>query len=126
MKVSLPWWRILTEAVGKETLERARGVSLPAIARTGGESPARFTSVARYLKVQMLDAKTSEELLSLSMPATEIVRLEEIVPAEARTRLAATGKELAKLVAVICSTSIAPQEVLRWQEDGRAIRVWLE
>lgn len=119
LDVRLPWWPLLARAAGREALAAARGAERPSI-----RPEVPVAALAGHLRVRVEEG--GHELVSLALPAAEVLRLEQIVPAPVQRAITRKGIDLGALVARLVTDGIRPGPVFELHEGRRAYRVWLE
>lgn len=124
LQVSLPWQAILFRVVDPALRKEARQLALPPLpASTAGEI-RDFSSLARYLKVRVLE--DGRQVVSVTFPASQTAILEEIVPEKTREKIAAAGLDLDAIKQRACASGLGPQALFEFEEANRSYRVWLE
>jgi predicted unusual protein kinase regulating ubiquinone biosynthesis (AarF/ABC1/UbiB family) len=124
LQIAIPWWTILQETLGEETMNAARQASLPPLDPTLRDCAQTLQAIAKSLKVQVLDH--GKEKVSISMPAEAALDLQGIVPEDLVERVEKSGVDFALLVQHIRETGIAPQALLDIEDGSKHFRVWLE
>lgn len=119
LDINLPWQPILFRVVDPALRQEARMLHLPAAPAT-----VTFRSLARYLKVQVLEG--GRQVVAVTFPASQTAVLEEIVPDETRDRIEAAGLDLLEIKRRACARGLCPQSLFEVQQGDRRYRVWLE
>ena len=119
LEINLPWQPILFRVVDADLCQAARALQLPEAPDT-----ATFRSLARYLRVQVLE--DGRQVVSVTFPATQAAVLEEIVPEDTRAKIDAAGLDLAAIKKRACASGLCPQSLFEFQQGNRRYRVWLE
>lgn len=124
LQLRLPWWPLLVQAVGEETLEQARRLTLPPL--PGGLAQQEpVVALARQLRVEGREA--GKLLVDLQLPADAALELATLIPAELVARIEAQRPgEVARAMQQARERGLAPQGLFEWSQDGREYRVWLE
>lgn len=121
LQVNLPWQAILYRVVDADLCQQARNLPLPPVA---GAPATSFQSLARFLKVRVMEGH--RQVVAVTFPASQAAVLEEIVPEETRSRIAAAGIDLLAIKSRACASGLGPQELFEFDQGGRNYRVWLE
>lgn len=119
--VALPWWPLLTTALGEEAIASARRFTPQPLPGAGARS---FAGLARLLKVSV--AEGGVERVSLAFPASQVTQLESLIPPEVRDKMRQRGVELEAIVARARDSRFAPQELFCLEDGDKRHRVWLE
>lgn len=123
LAVGLPWWSILHDTVGPQLLQEAQALELPA--PKGDSRRVRdFSSVAKLLRIRVLEGET--QVVSVSMPASQVVRLKELIPQEVLPKITDAGIDLDQIARRACESGIVPQPLFELNSETRRYEVWLE
>lgn len=124
LQVILPWQLVLRESVGPEMLARARAYAPPGIPRDKLRKADTFSSLANHLHVRVTE--NGNQVVKVTMPASQVVTLEEQIPEDVLERIVESGINLDKIIREICESGVIPQEVFHLHLRQREYRVWLE
>ncbi|WP_223633677.1 AarF/ABC1/UbiB kinase family protein [Corallococcus sp. EGB] len=102
-------------------LDEARAPSLPP---PPSHSEARVEGSARYLKVRVTEAGNTR--VALTFRADVTAHLEDLLPEDLPSRLAARGLDPAGIGAAAVAAGLRPSELFHLDEGDRHVRVWLE
>lgn len=124
LRIGIDWWAALTHAVGPDTLTAAhmfRPMPVP-----GPDRPvAGFARLARFLKIQITEG--DRQVVSLALPAEQVIHLEELIPADTLERIYADGSiNLPHIIQQARDTGLNPQPLFQLDTATRVYRVWLE
>ena len=124
LRIGIDWWAALTHAVGPDTLAAAhmfRPMPVP-----GPDRPVTgFAGLARLLKIHITEG--DRQVVSLALPAEQVVHLEELIPADTLKRIHADGSiNLPHIIQQACDTGLNPQPLFQLATSTRSYRVWLE
>jgi predicted unusual protein kinase regulating ubiquinone biosynthesis (AarF/ABC1/UbiB family) len=125
LRINLNWWKILEQSVGKNLLQQARDLNLPAVNVSATEFKALdFASQAQKLHVKI--TKNNQPLVSVELPAEAALDLEKLVPEEVRLELAQSGAvDLAKVLQRLKEEGLSPQVLFACELGEKQYRVWL-
>jgi len=119
----LPWWTILTDAVGPQLLHEAEVFDPPA-PRRATRRVQDFAGVAKLLRIRVLEGES--QVVSVSMPAAQVVRLNELIPDDVLPRIVAAGIDLEHIARRACELGLSPQPLFELKTETRHYQVWLE
>ncbi len=123
LDAKLPWWPLLVQAVGEETLAEARALVLPTLPDGLSLSPTQ--PAATRLRVQLYEGERLK--VDLELPADATAELESLIPEET---LAQINAQQPGVVAEACAraqaSGLVAQGLFAWEEGARQVRVWLE
>ena len=124
LRVGIDWWAAVTNAVGPDTLTAARSFTPTPV--PGPDRPiSGFVSLARFLKIHITEG--DRQVVSLALPAEQVVHLEDLIPADTLGRIHADGSiNLPHIIQQACDTGLNPQPLFQLDTATRSYRVWLE
>ncbi len=122
LDVQLPWWGIMSKALGEEVLQKARDYELPPTPAYEKKEPVR--AISKVLRVIMTEGE--KELMSLNFPPDAALDLEELMPESALEEMYAAGWKMEDLREQLLETQLAPMVIFESETDGKAHKVWLE
>ncbi len=120
LKINLPWWELLELALSQQTIGQAIAYPLPKYEH----KPQPFSSLAQFLKVQVLN--NNKQTVALTMPASQILKLEEIMPAETLQNLQEANIDLDQKVKAAIDNGLAPQQIFNLTTGTKTYKIWLE
>jgi hypothetical protein len=123
LKVGQSWWPLLQQSVGAALLEQARAFAPPP-PPVRFRSARDFSSLARFLCVHI--SEDDHMVVSVSLPAAQVMALRQIMPAEVLERVKAARIDLDQIVHNACARGLVPQPLFEFNSDKRRHRVWLE
>ncbi len=124
LQVALPWQQILFRIVGRNTREEASAMELPPLPEDLAAHSMNFRSMARYLKVNV--STNGRQIAAVTMPASQVTVLEELIPEETLVKLATSSLDLDAIKRRACESGIVPQALFEHNDGEKSYRVWLE
>ncbi len=123
LRVGLPFWNTLREAVGSHMLDATGAFDPPAI-KSNDRTIQSFDQTATLLRVRV--SANESRLVDVSMPATEAARLAELIPGEVLARLTEHNIDIAAIAEKACCSGLKPQELFVLHSGEKHYHVWLE
>lgn len=124
VQIIVPWRKVLFEAVDAQTLEEARNFTPSPVPDAIRREATRVNAVADYLKVKVTQG--GKDVVSVAMPAGQVIELETIVPEDVLEKITQSGIDLEAIRKEACARGIVPMELFEFASDTREYRVWLE
>ena len=124
LKVILPWWEVLVEALGEDMIDQARQYTPPPFSSHVNRENQTFQSVAQFLKIRVTEA--SKQVVAVSMPASQVPFLQDQIPEDVLPKIRDARIDLEGIVRHTCERGIVPGELFTLDTGGREYRVWLE
>lgn len=121
--VGLPWWPLLTQAVGQDVLEEASAFT-PDKSEGAIDLRQTFARFARVLKVEIYEGK--ERTKQLSIPAAEISSLTALIPEEVQAHILAAGYDIQAREEEARACTTFPFTLFDITEGQRRYHIWLE
>jgi len=122
LRIAVPWWQILTDAIGPAPLWMARSWRSPELRIE--RKATRFSDVSTKLHVSVHE--NGRQKVKLAMPAIQVLNLAEIMPPDAADGAREAGIDLDQISQQAAASGLIPQPLFSWQRDTRDYRVWLE
>lgn len=125
LQVNLPWWPILTQAIGEDVIQAAR-LFKPAALPSDLPIEINLTNdIAKTLRIHV--TKQQETIVDMSLPAQAALELEEIMPDEIRQKVALKSDfDFQQLHQTLLQTQFKPREILSFEKEGKNFKIWLE
>ena len=120
LKINLPWWELLEIALSPQTIGQAIAYPLDKI----DHETKTFSSLAKLLKVQVFE--NGQQTVALSMPANQILKLQEIMPEDTLQNLKDAKIDLNKHIQSAIDNGLAPQLIFQNTTNNKTYKVWLE
>ncbi len=125
LDVSLSWWTLLQQAVGRELIQQALAYELPVIELEPTATALSFDQQATLLCVRV--SEDGEQRVTVKMPAEAVLDLEHLIPEDALERIMASGKvDLKQIGDSLCTNGIIPQQLFVFEDGKKTYKVWLE
>lgn len=124
LKVILPWWGVLVDALGEGMIDHARHYTPPPLSSHVNRGNQTFQSVAQFLKIRVTEA--SRQVVALSMPASQVPFIQDQIPEDVLTKIRDAQINLDEIVRRTCEQGIVPGELFTLDTGCRQYRVWLE
>lgn len=124
LQVILPWRKVLLETVGQAHIAEAEAFEPHPVAESLVREARNFSSIAKFLRVSVMEG--SRQIVRVTMPSTQVSRLEELIPEDVLERIRESNIDLNALSRKACEGGILPQELFALNVGARDYRVWLE
>lgn len=125
LQVSLPWWPILTQAIGEDVLRDARSFSPPDLPSDMPIASSELDSIAHSLRIRVL--KHQETIIDMTLPAQAALELKEIMPDDIRKKVTSeTTFDFQQLNQTLLTTQFKPGEILSFEKEEKKYKIWLE
>ncbi len=119
----LSWWPPLLQTIGPHLRQEAKDYHLP-VPSVRDRAVADFSSLAKLLRIRVTEGLS--QVVDVAMPASEVVRLRELIPPDVLENIAASKIDLDGIVRRACSTGLAPQLLFDLDAGERHYDVRLE
>ena len=124
LKIIISWRQVLFDSVGPETIARARAFEPAPPSEADGRRVRSFDTIAKFLNVRVTE--NGAQVVRVTMPATQIVYLEDLIPEDVLEKVAESGIDVREIREQACAAGVAPRELFNVQNGSRDYRVWLE
>lgn len=122
--ISVNWNEELYTALDEATLRLAREFRPPPVPATLQRDLVTSDAMAQFLKVQVTE--NGRQVVSVTMPATQVANLRELMPEETMRKVEASGTRVDEIARAACASGIVPQSLFSLEDDDRIYKVWLE
>lgn len=112
-------WTIPAEPYLARDAQALEALELPRLSTT-----TSFAQLADHVRVEVTE--DGRQKVKVSLPASAVDHLEELIEPETLAKIEAAGVDLEAKKREIRRRAYAPQEVFSLEEDRRVIRVWLD
>ncbi len=125
LQVSLPWWPLLQQAVGKDIMHQATLFKAPDLPAQVLMAVRDTESIASVLRIVVSTEK--EIMVDMTLPAQAALDLQGIMPDDIRIKIASeTDFDFKQLKQRLLSSHFNAQEILVFKKQQKHYKIWLE